>query len=211
MIKRFIIYFLITFSIAFVILNSRFVAAQISFAFSKPVQVDESVLPRFLYTEVSDKTHLPISSSKIDSSLGFIIEIPEIRTTAPIVLEQSVNPDTILSRLEDGVVHFADSPLPGEKGTAVILGHSSAYPWYKGHYGSVFALLGKLKIGDLFYIKNGDTVLTYKVSGSLVFNPLSKDPKINQLGDTTGSAIVLVSCWPVGTNYQRIAIRADLI
>lgn len=214
MVKKFISYFLVIFLISFLILNSRFVLAQVRFAFFGSVDKELAVLPRDtnLPTVGPAKKLTAVSPSPIVKPAdGFVLQIPEVGVTAPVVLEKSINPNVIFDRLEDGVVHFANSPLPGESGTAVILGHSSAYPWYKGHYGSIFALLGRLKIGDTFYVKNGDTVLTYKISGILVFNPLSKDNRIDQLENTKGSAIILVSCWPVGTNYQRIAVRADLI
>lgn len=202
MVKKFIIYFSIIFIVVFLILNSRFVSAQIKFAFSNNSETLNSQKEEVQLI----KTKLPIAQSN-----QFLLKIPAIGVEAPIVLEKRVDQDSIFKSLEKGVVHFVDSPLPGQKGASIILGHSSAYPWYKGNYGSVFALLGKLKTDDLFYVENGDKVLTYQIKNSLIFNPLSDNSKIDEFVKTDGSAIILISCWPVGTNYQRIAVRAELI
>ena len=139
------------------------------------------------------------------------LEIPSLGVRAPIVLEKSLDPNKIFDRLEDGVVHYSGSSLPGQKGAAIILGHSSAYPWYKGKYGSVFALLGRLKTGDRIIINSGEKTLVYEVKESLIFNPPFKNTGLERLTAADGSSIILISCWPVGTNYKRIAVRADLI
>lgn len=204
MVKKFIIYFSIIFIVVFLILNSRFVSAQIKFAFFENHNPEIPVVVNEKTKTVASK--LPITNSKV-----YTLKIPAIGVEAPIVLEKRTDQDSIFKSLEKGVVHFVDSPLPGQKGASIILGHSSAYPWYKGGYGSIFALLGKLKTGDLFYVENGDQVLTYQIKNSLIFNPLSDNSKIDEFAKTDGSAIILISCWPVGTNYQRIAVRAELI
>lgn len=203
--KKFLKYFVIFFVITFAIFNSRLVAAEFKFWLAQK-GVDVGLVLNSPPTPIIKAT-LPAAETG-----EFFLEIPAIGAKAPIVLEPSINPDIIFNRLEDGVVRYADSALPGEKGTAIILGHSSAYPWYKGEYGSVFALLGKLRPGDEIFVGHGNKTLKYKVSESLVFNPFaSKDGRLAVLEKTDSSSIILVSCWPVGTNYKRIAVKADLL
>jgi len=136
MIKKFLLYFSIFFVISFSILNSRFISAEFRYWLDPPKE-----------TKASDVSKTAVSSDNIPRG-DFSISIPSIEINAPIVLEKSLDSGIILKRLEDGVVHYSYSPLPGEKGTSIILGHSSAYPWYRGKYGSVFALLSNLKKGD---------------------------------------------------------------
>lgn len=212
--KQFIFHFVIIFVAVFSVLNSRFVAAQIKFNFFDherlaTVAQNETPLPRAPLAKMFS-TPWPTLSIKTYPR-EYNLEIPTIGVNAPIIFESSVNQDIIFKRLEDGVVHYGTSPLPGERGTAIILGHSSAYPWYKGQYGSVFALLEKLKKGAVIKIHNGNRTLNYEVKEYVIFHPLTNDEKINKLEKTNGSSIVLVSCWPVGTNYKRIAVRADFI
>lgn len=140
------------------------------------------------------------------------LTIPILGISAPIIFEPTKNEDRIYKQLEKGVVHYAGTPLPGQSGTAIILGHSSVYPWYKGKYGYVFSSLSKLQNGDIIKIEKNGIFANYRVSGSLTFSPQSADDyQLRGLELTNGSAIVLMTCWPNGTNAKRIAVWADLI
>lgn len=143
---------------------------------------------------------------------GLKLSIPVIGVQAPIILEPTINEDRIYKKLESGVVHYATTPLPGEPGTSIILGHSSAYPWYKGNYGSIFSQISKLKAGDIINIEKNGQMLSYRVSRSIIFSPkMDNDFELRELESTSGSSLVLMTCWPTGTNAKRVAIRADLI
>ena len=129
----------------------------------------------------------------------------------PIIFEPTTYENRIYSALERGVVHYAKTPSPGESGTSIIIGHSSAYPWYKGKYGSIFSNLSKLKTGDVISVEKNGKVLNYTIAKSLIFSPESADDfELRELEATSGSSIVLMTCWPTGTNAKRIAVRADL-
>lgn len=199
MVRKFIIYFCLIFMASFTLLNVRFVFAQIKFWVFAPAVNEENDAVEITHT-------LPLSDS-----IYFFLEIPTIGVKAPVILEKSLNPEKIFNRLEEGVVHYADSSLPGQKGVAIILGHSSAYPWYKGDYGAIFALLGRLKTGDHIYVHNSGRILTYAVKGTVIFNPFSSDKSVDKIVATDNSSIILVSCWPVGTNSKRIAVKADMV
>lgn len=204
--KRFLILFIIVFALVFGLLNYRYILANLKFWIWKSTgsQAYEDKEPQ--------PALLPISSDKNGSDISgsIILQIPSLNVEAPIVREPSLNLDQIFKRLEDGVVLYGGTSVPGEKGVSIILGHSSAYPWYKGGYGSIFALLGKLTVGDKIYVNKNGKVLVYKVSESLIFHPFENDDRVAQLEKTSNSSIVLVSCWPVNTNWKRIAIKADL-
>jgi LPXTG-site transpeptidase (sortase) family protein len=138
--------------------------------------------------------------------------IDSIGVNAPIVFGVPNDNEVIYKRLEDGVVHYSDTPKPGTPGTAVILGHSSAYPWYDGDYGAVFALLSKLNPGDRFYIQYSDNrMFVYEVKQAVIFNPFTQDDRLAALGNAPGNFVILLSCYPVGTNYKRIAIQAQQV
>lgn len=151
------------------------------------------------------KNTVPILSSRL--------YIPSLGISAPIVFEPTTLEKRIYSALERGVVHYADTPVPGSTGTSIILGHSSAYSWYKGKYGQIFSQLSKLGPGDIITIeKEPGQQLTYQVTKSLIFSPKdNNDFELRELESTTGSSLVLMTCWPTGTNAKRIAVRADLI
>lgn len=205
--KRFLIIFIIVFALVFGLLNYRYILANLEFWIGRPDADFASPLKSTSGTGI-----LPISQDKngSDFSGSITLQIPSLNVEAPIIREPSLNLDQIFKRLEDGVVLYGGTSVPGEKGTSIILGHSSAYPWYQGNYGSVFALLGKLAAGDKIYVNKNGKVLVYKVSESLIFHPFENDERVNQLEETNSSSIILVSCWPVNTNWKRIAIKADL-
>ncbi len=63
-----------------------------------------------------------------------------------------------------------------------------------------------------FYVQYADgRVFNFLVKQSIVFSPLSNDARLTAIEKTPGSSLVLISCWPIGTNYKRIAIQAELI
>ncbi len=157
------------------------------------------------------------SSPKVPTSINnnvfsFRLDIPILNIGAPIVFEPTTSEQRIYSALENGVVHYAETPKPGQPGISIIIGHSSVYPWYKGNYGYIFSKLSKLQTGDIITIENNGQILSYKVSRSIVFSPTDSDDfALRELESTNSSSIVLMTCWPTGTNAKRVAVRADLI
>lgn len=202
---RFVKFFVIVFVVIFTVLNGRFVYANLKYWLvigPLPVAINANI-PK-----------LPISSPRITPPLPdqAILKIDRLGISASIVFDAGGDLKNIYSNLEKGVVHYSSTPKPGLDGVSIILGHSSAYPWYKGQYGSVFALLGKLQLGDKFSVRYADgRVFNFAVKQSIVFSPFADDARLTQIEKTSGSSLVLISCWPVGTNYKRIAVQAELI
>lgn len=153
----------------------------------------------------------PAPANDQGQPLESYVYIPKIKIKAPIVFPDTNDSNKLLKWLEKGVVHYPDSAMFGDPptggGVAILLGHSSAYPWYRGNYGSVFALLEKLQAGDeVIVVSNGKKYL-YRVSGSKVVVP--KDFKVTNPDGK--SHLWLMSCWPVKTNKLRIVVATDLI
>ena len=197
--------FLISFIIIFALLNGRFLYANISYLASSgslpPSKISNSDKPAVVGNK-KNKT-VPDKATLYVEHLGIV---------APIIFNVAADQNSIYQNLENGVVHYSNSPKPGMEGVSLILGHSSAYPWYQGQYGSVFALIGKLSPGETFYIKYEDgQTFTYRIKQSVVFSPFSNDERLTEIEKAPGSTLVLISCWPIGTNYKRIAIQAELI
>lgn len=202
---RFFSVFVVAFVLIFAVLNGRFLAAEVQYSLGMTPTISPVVSPVPGNPPILEKTAIKTSDNAV-------LTIGKIGVSAPIVFGVSDKTKDIYDNLSRGVVHYSPSPKPGEKGASIILGHSSDYPWKKNAYGAVFALLGKLTPGDRLQVQyDNGTVLTFEVRQSLIFTPFSKDSRLEKIEGGMDSSLVLVSCWPVGTAYKRIAVEATLV
>jgi len=195
-------YLILVLPLAFLVFNGRAFLAE-AFWLVK-AQAELIKLPSLPEGALSSEAFRNTAAPSLEDSFIFI---PRINVKAKIVFPDTNDSRELLKWLEKGVIHYPDSDELGEKGVAIILGHSSAYPWYRGDYGSVFALLEKLKAGDEVIVVNQGKKYLYRVSGSKVVVP--KDFKVQN--PDNGSHLWLMSCWPVRTNKLRIVVATDLI
>lgn len=146
------------------------------------------------------------------------IEIPKIAVNAPIITPEkgvealvandwNVLEDTIRDSLLKGVVHYPGTAEPGDKGNAFFTGHSSNVFWDISKYNSVFALLPKLEVGDDIFVYYEQTKYHYKIIAKKEVTP--KDVSILAQGNE--KQLTLMTCTPVGTNYRRLVLTAELI
>jgi LPXTG-site transpeptidase (sortase) family protein len=182
----FLLIFITVFVFAFVIFNGRFFYAQLKYSSLGP-SPSSNPLPLEEYPQN--------------------LTIPSIGVEAPIVFPESKNEYVLQKALEKGVIYWPDSTPINEKGTITILGHSSAYPWYQGDYGSVFSLLNKLKEGDSIFLFSNEEKYVYKVVGKEIKAP--KDLSLETQEEE--SILYLISCWPINTDWRRIAVKAMLL
>lgn len=158
----------------------------------------EIILPK----QITSATKVSLPEIK-DSS----IFIPVINISAPISWNVANNADSVKTNLENGTIHLSGTALPGEIGNVFVTGHSSNYPWAKGSYNNVFALINKLVIGDLIQIKYQNIDYVYKVSLIKTVRP----DDISVLKPTKTSQLSLMTCTPVGTSINRLIVIANQI
>lgn len=138
-----------------------------------------------------------------------MLEIPAIGIEAPIVFSQSANKAAITNDLNKGVVFYPGSVYPGQQGQIVILGHSAPAGWPKTKYEWVFSDLEDLKAGDLVYVDMNGSQYTYIVKKTEI---IARGADVPAYESATGNGVLtLISCWPPGRDYQRIAVQAELI
>ncbi len=191
--------------------SGRSYAARASYAFSTL----RAELPASAVLLPPSLTRLPLSdpvSPLTEAAPIFTaptLSIPKLNVSAPIV-ETSASFKNIDADLKEGVIRWPSGAEYGKSGAVVLLGHSSAPLAYRGAYGSVFALLDKLETGDVISLESGSSgmTLTYRVTDRLIVNPKTYKEDFQNL---KGENLVLVSCWPVGSRFQRIAVRAERI
>ena len=140
--------------------------------------------------------------------------IPKIGKNIPLVDVPGINTfdfdhmeNIFMQELEKGVVRYPGTALPGEKGNAFIFGHSSNYPWVKGEYNEVFALLDELEYGDQIIVYYNQKKFIYTIREKKVVHP--GDVKALERHDDKAE-ISLMTCWPVGTTLKRMLVFAEL-
>jgi LPXTG-site transpeptidase (sortase) family protein len=135
--------------------------------------------------------------------------IPKINVELPIIYGNSVKESDVESDLEDGVVHYASTGVPGQQGNAAFFGHSSNNIFNPGKYKFAFVLLHELVPGDIFYLTYNGKVYTYKVFQKQVVQP--SDTWVLNPVQGHASTATLITCDPPGTSLHRLVVWADQI
>lgn len=137
------------------------------------------------------------------------IIIPKINVEAPVVYNvNALDENAVQKGLERGVVHYSITPDPGEKGNAVIVGHSSSNILNSGKYKFAFLLLKSLEKGDLFYVQKDGKRYVYKVFNKFITSPTD----VSVLNPTDRLATVtLITCDPPGLSINRLIVQGEQI
>ncbi len=147
------------------------------------------------------------ANDKVDPAPKVII--PKINVEAPVVYDEpSISDQAVQKALERGVLHYATTPNPGERGNVVIFGHSSSNILNRGKAKFAFVLLGWLEKGDIFYLNKGGRRYVYKVYKKMVVNPT--DVGVIGQQDQPDTA-TLITCDPPGTSVHRMVIVGEQI
>jgi sortase A len=114
-----------------------------------------------------------------------------------IGLRSSVFEGIDVQTLRKGPGHDPQSPLPGEPGHVVILGHRTTYD-------APFLRLDALRPGNLMSLTTAEGTFHYSVVQQEVVNPNAVDSAIR----TSSDSLVLVADTPKYTNLQRLLVFA---
>lgn len=163
---------------------------------------------RYDYVKTAHK--VPTNTQKIvrpiDAQFGIVI--PKIGANAKII--PNVNPyDSRIYQqaLTKGVAHAKGSAFPGRAGNVFIFSHSSATVLESIRYNSVFYLVDKLELGDEVLLYFNNQKFTYRVIEKTHVAP----SEISYLTEKTDKKLLtLMTCWPPGTTFERLIIRAIL-
>jgi sortase A len=161
---------------------------------------------KFRLKQISYQTNYTqeqLANKSSEPNLPDQIIIPRIGVNSPVIFNS--NKEKMLEDLKRGVLRYPESELPGEKGNIVLIGHSSGIPGDAGQYDNVFALLSELKKGDQVTLYFKGNQFNYSIFDKNVIRSDFKDLKLDSSGD---SNLILITCWPLGTNFRRLAVLA---
>jgi sortase A len=122
------------------------------------------------------------------------LTIPALKQKLPII------EGTGTDELKKGVGHFIQSVLPGQEDNCVLSGHRD----------TVFANLGKLKIGDQLIVQTSAGTYTYEIKGIRIVH---KDDK-TVIVPADHAILTVTTCYPfsyIGNAPDRYILIADLV
>lgn len=158
-----------------------------------------------LYSEIRHQQVIP-ALAEIPVNDEFFLEIPKINLTSTIIPNvDSANESVYLEKLKEGVAHAKDSYFPGDNGPVVLFSHSTDTLARIVQYNAKFYALKDLEIGDEITIRFKRKIYTYRVTEKRIINPDELET-IRQ----TSAKLILTTCWPPGTDWQRIVVFSDL-
>ncbi len=192
----FVILFLTYYKIAFY--ESRYIVSKV---------LTENSANDSKTTSASDNN----ASKEIDLTDETRIIIPKLQIDAPIILD--IDPYNVADyqiALSKGVALSKTSADLDELGRSFIFAHSSENFYEASRYNSIFYLVNKLEAGDKFYITYKSQLYEYEVKGREYVKPDRVD-LMSAKTDNTTKELYLMTCWPPGTTFQRLIVKAELI
>lgn len=136
------------------------------------------------------------------------LEIPSLGLVTSMVAGQTTDVNALEQDLDKGVVLYPGSVYPGQDGQMVVLGHSAPPGWPHIKHDWVFSNIENLTEGDQIIVYYNHRQYTYRVVSKKI---IQQGEDVAEDGKATGNVLTIVSCWPPGKNYKRIAIEAELV
>lgn len=146
----------------------------------------------------------PLPDEPVSGEFGLVV--PALKLNVPIIKDVSgIEGREYFTKLKRGVAHQAGTPTPDQGGNTVLFGHSSTVPGVTpSPYDEAFLLLDKLQPGDPIYLYYGKLRHTYTVSSITRVAP----GDLHILDNTPEAKVTLYTCWPPGTDAQRLVVSA---
>lgn len=139
--------------------------------------------------------------------VAYTLEIPELEIEQAEVVVGGTN-------LDDNLIAYPGTALPGETGAPVIFGHSVLRQFYNPslknprRYNSIFSYIMTLEPGDAIFVTHDNAEYKYVVRDKTEVKP--EDTYI--LAQQHNSRkLKLVTCVPEGTYLRRGVVTAELV
>jgi sortase A len=139
----------------------------------------------------------------------FSIIIPRIGASAKVYPNVDPSKESyFLPVLAKGVAHAKGTVFPGQKGNIYLFAHSTDNFWDVGRYNAVFYLIKDLNPGDKVVIFFQNKRYNYVVKNTKIVSPSEVSYLVN--AQKSGKEqLILQTCWPPGTTFQRLLVFAE--
>ena len=172
---------------------------------------DYIIAPFIQPSRTVSATPLIIGADSIAPTSTPEVIIPKINVEIPLAgfNLNTTDENQIENSLEDGVVHYPTTVLPGQQGNTAFFGHSSNNIFNPGHYKFAFALLHDLVPGDTFYLTYNGKVYAYQVYDKQIVDPGNVSVLDNVPGKV--ATATLITCDPPGTSLHRLVVWGEQV
>lgn len=202
-------FFIINWNAVSWIFNYKEVEGLVSNFFNPYPTIDATNIDVYFYPNHSQDTTTAEAIKTNYTDKQNTLEIPKISISVQIVFSASTDKTAIEKDLDLGTVYYPGSVYPGQNGQAIILGHSAPPGWPNIKHDWVFTNLDKLTIGDIILIDLNNKQYKYIVRSKTIIQR-GADVPVDELS-VKNNVLTLISCWPPGKDYQRIAVVTELI
>ena len=143
----------------------------------------------------------------------YIIQIPKILAYSRVI--ENVSPfdqaeyDRILKNNVVAEAKDSNSPGGGNGKLTYIFAHSSNNNLGMLRTNAVFYLLGELQKEDIVYLNYQNKEFKYKVFDKKIVG--AKDLDYLNYSDPNKEVLILQTCWPIGTDWNRLLILAERV
>lgn len=161
--------------------------------------------------EIDPQSIVVDPNSSLQVSQDPLLIIPKINVNVPVNYNTKSDQASQLKAMLSGVAYFGipgANSKPGQVGNTVLSGHSSNDFTEAGSYKFVFALLDRLKPGDIFYLHYNGIRYTYSVTKTRVVKPTEVSALVYK---TTKPEVTLITCTPLGTALNRLLVTAEQV
>lgn len=143
------------------------------------------------------------------SDTSFSVYIPKIEARSSVVPSvDPANPSSYSEALKTGIAHAWGTSLPGQEGGTYLFAHSTNAPWNVARYNAVFYLLKELEpaADDEVFVFFQGKLYKYRVAEKHI----AASDDISWLTEAISGPerLILQTCWPPGTAWNRLVIVA---
>jgi LPXTG-site transpeptidase (sortase) family protein len=166
---------------------------------------------RYKFTPVETKITNTINSR--NDTGEYIISIPKILAYSKVI--ENVSPfdkaeyDRILKNNVVAQAKNTGKPGSGKGNSIYIFAHSTNNNLGMLRSNAVFYLLGELQKDDIIYLNYQQKELKYKIFDKKVAPP--SDLSFLDYHDKNKEVLILQTCWPIGTDWNRLLVLAELL
>ena len=167
----------------------------------------------YRYKTTAPEAKTEVMDTQLQITNKYMIQIPKIMAISEVVANVSPFDAAEYKKvLKTDVVAQAKGSYPPGSGvgkSTYIFAHSTRQGLNMVAKNAVFYLLGELQPGDKIFIGFEGKDFTYKVIDKKIVK--AEDIQYLSYSDPRREILILQSCWPIGTDWQRLVVLAELV